>query len=90
MTAKSSSSKNRVGTARVVPDMIFYILTPHRIEAHERSLSEFLADDLLFAIQAGETKIATDEECLYHLEKAYPKYYKYEVRVGRVRRVGKV
>jgi hypothetical protein len=84
LTAKSNSSKNRVRIAATgSPDMVFYILTPHKIEAHENSLREFLADDLLFAIQAGETKIATDEECLSHLEKAYPKYYRYEVRVGK-------
>jgi len=63
--------------------MVFYILTPYKIEAHEQRLRDFLADDLLFAIQAAETKIATDEKCLAVLEKAYPRYHKYEIKVGK-------
>ena len=63
--------------------MVFYILTPYKIEAHEHRQPDFLADDLLCAIQAGETKIATDEECLAVLEKAYPKYHKYEIKIGK-------
>jgi len=84
LTTKLSSASVRAQAERTgSPDMVFYILTPYKIEAHEHSLRDFLADDLLFAIQAGETKIATDEECLSNLEKAYPKYHKYEVRVGK-------
>ena len=63
--------------------MIFYILTPYKIEAHEHELKDFLADDLLFAIQAGDTKIAIDEDHLSILAKAYPKYHKYEITVGK-------
>ena len=65
-------------------NMVFYILTPYKIDAHEHKLRDFLADDLLEAIQLAETKIATDEECLDELQKAYPKYHKYKVILGKV------
>lgn len=63
--------------------MVFYILTPYKIEAYEHELKDFLADDLLFAIQARDTKIAVDEDNLAALVKVYPKYYKYEIIVGK-------
>jgi hypothetical protein len=65
-------------------NMVFYILIPHRIEAFENCLSDFLADDILFAIQDSTSKIATDDICLANLQKEYPNYYKYEIRVGKL------
>ena len=63
--------------------MIFWILTPHKIEAYEKNLSDFYADDLFLAIQSVDAKIATTQECLTYLEQAYPKYHKYKVQVTR-------
>jgi hypothetical protein len=63
--------------------MTFYILTLYKIEAHEHGLNDFIADDLLSAIQAGDTKIAIDEDHFLLLAKAYPKYHKYEITIGR-------
>jgi len=65
------------------PDLTFYILTPFKIEAHEYGLSDFIADDLLCAIQSASALIATDQRCLADLEKAYPKHHKYLIKVGR-------
>lgn len=65
-------------------EIVFYILTPHKIEAHEHSLSDFIADDISFAIQQQGTKIATDETCFDNLKKAYPTYHRYVIRVGKV------
>jgi hypothetical protein len=64
--------------------MVFYILIPHRIEAFENYLSDFLADDILCAIQDSTSKIATDTVCLANLQEEYPNYYKYEIRVGKL------
>jgi hypothetical protein len=61
----------------------FYILSPYKIEAHEHQLQDFIADDLMYAIQSADTKIAVDDDHLSVMEKAYPKYHKYEVIVGR-------
>lgn len=65
-------------------ESVFYILTPFKIEAHEHGLSDFIADDLLDAIQSASTVIATDQRCLLDLEKAYPKHHKYKIKVGRL------
>ena len=67
-----------------LPDMVFYILTPHKIEAFEHCLKDFLADDVLFTIQLDGTKIATDERCLENLQKEYPSYHRYEIKVGKL------
>lgn len=64
--------------------MRFYILTPHKIEAHENCLNEFIADDLMYVIQSSHTKIATDSKHLKMLEKAYPEYHRYEVVIGKL------
>ena len=66
------------------PDLVFYILTPFKIEAHEYGLSDFVADDLLQAIQSSSTLIATDQMCLDNLEKAYPTYHRYQIKVGKL------
>jgi hypothetical protein len=63
--------------------MRFYILSPHKIEAHEHALADFIAEDLMYAIQSAHTKIAVDEEHMRVLEKAYPSYHRYEVIVGK-------
>lgn len=63
--------------------MVFYILTPHKIQAYEDKLSDFIADDLSFAIEQFDTKIATNQEHLSILKKSYPHYHNYEVKVGR-------
>jgi hypothetical protein len=65
-------------------DMVFYILTPYKIEAFEHSLSDFLADDIFQTIQLESTKIATDKVCLQNLQKEYPSYYIYEIKVGKM------
>lgn len=64
--------------------MRFYILTPHKIEAHDSCLTEFVADDLMFAIQSSHSKIATNKKNLEMLEKVYPGYYRYEVVIGKL------
>ncbi len=64
--------------------MVFYILTPYKIEAHEHQLTDFLADDLLLIIEQANTKIATSVEHLNTLQKVYPNYNKYEVKVGKI------
>jgi hypothetical protein len=64
--------------------MVFYILTPHRIEAHEYCLTDFLADDVVLMIQSSGSKIATDEVSFENLRKAYPTYYNYQVKVDKV------
>lgn len=63
--------------------MVFYILSPYRIEAQESCLQDFIADDLLMAIQSIDSKIATDKEGYATLCKAYPSYYKYEIVVRK-------
>jgi len=63
--------------------MVFYILTPYKIEAYEHQLSDFIADDLLSAIESAEAKIATSDVHLCALQKAYPNYIKYIVRVEK-------
>jgi len=63
--------------------MVFHILTPYKIDAYEHQLSDFIADDLLSAIESAETKIATSDAHLCVLQKAYPNYIKYTVRVER-------
>lgn len=63
--------------------MRFYILSPYKIDAHERELQDFICDDLMYALQSADTKIAVDDEHLKVMEKVYPKYHKYEVIVGR-------
>jgi hypothetical protein len=65
-------------------DMVFYLLTPHKIEAFEHNLSDFLADDVMQTIQLESTKIATDLACLQNLQKEYPSYYGYEIKVGKL------
>jgi hypothetical protein len=62
----------------------FYILTPYKIDAFDNHLPEFIADDLMYAIQAGQTKIATDEKILEQMEKEYPHYHMYEVTIGKL------
>lgn len=64
--------------------MVFYILTPYKIEAHENCLCDFLADDLMAVIEQADTKIATSQEHLCALQKAYPDYNKYEIKVGKI------
>jgi hypothetical protein len=64
--------------------MVFWIFTPYKIEAYEFDLSDFYADDLTSAMQSAETKIATTQECLAHLEMVYPKYHKYRIEVGKL------
>jgi hypothetical protein len=64
--------------------MVFYILTPYKIEAHEHQLCDFLADDLLSIIEQADTKIATNLENLCALQKVYPNYNKYEIKVGKI------
>ena len=64
--------------------MVFYILAPHRIEAIEHGLVDFLADDVMFAIQSAEVKIATDTLSLDNLNKAYPTYYQYKIKVDKL------
>lgn len=61
--------------------MVFYILTPHKIQAYEHNLDEFIADDLLEVIPNANTKIATDVDNLCALRKAYPTYRWYEVHI---------
>jgi hypothetical protein len=63
--------------------MVFYLLTPRKIEAHEYQLYDFLADDLLYLIQSPSTKIATDKKSLDHLKEQYPRYHKYKVEIGK-------
>lgn len=63
--------------------MVFYILSPYKIEAQESCLQDFIADDLLMAIQSKDSKIATDEEGYVALCEAYPSYYKYEIAVRK-------
>lgn len=63
--------------------MVFYILTPYKIDAHEHDLSDFLADDLLAVIERADTKIATSEDHLELLQKAYPNYHRYEIKVQK-------
>jgi hypothetical protein len=64
--------------------MTFWILTPHKIEAHEHNLSDFLADDIIGAIKLASTKIATDKVCLENLQRQYPSYHRYEIRIGKL------
>lgn len=64
--------------------MIFWILTPHKIEAHEHNLSDFIVDDIMYAIQLAETKIATDKVCLENLQRQYSSYHRYEISVGKL------
>jgi hypothetical protein len=64
--------------------MVFWILTPHKIEAHSSNLSDFIADDLLCSIQLSSTKIATDKICLENLQKQYPSYHRYEISIGKL------
>lgn len=63
--------------------MVFYILCPRKIEAQEHCLQDFIADDLLIAIQSKDSKIATDEEGFMALSKEYPSYYRYEIVVRK-------
>jgi len=65
--------------------MVFWILTPHKIEAaHANNQSDFLPDDIMYAIQSATTKIATDKVCLDNLQKQYPSYHRYEISVGEL------
>jgi hypothetical protein len=64
--------------------MTFYILTPHKIEAVNDNLSDFIADDLMLAIQKASTKIATDRFYLEVLQREYPTYHKYEIKIGEI------
>jgi hypothetical protein len=63
--------------------MVFFILSPYKIEALEHQLTDFLADDVVHTIQLELTKIATDDTCLKNLEKQYPTYHKYKITVGK-------
>jgi hypothetical protein len=63
--------------------MVFYILSLHKIEALEYKLDDFLADDLVQAIQSGNTKIANTDEIFNELKRSYPTYYKYVVSMER-------
>jgi len=72
------------GSPISLPGMVFYILTPYKIEAFEHHLPDFLADDVKFTIELEGTKIATDEACLENLQKEYPSYYRYEIKVGKI------
>lgn len=64
--------------------MVFYIITPYKIEAFEHNLPDFLADDVKFTIELDGVKIATDELCLKNLQKEYPSYYQYKINVGKI------
>jgi len=64
--------------------MVFYLLTPHKIEAFEYNLLDFLADDIQLTIQLEDTKIAIDEVCLQNLQQQYPLYHRYEIKVGKI------
>ena len=65
--------------------MIFYILTPYKIEAYTYGLQgDFLADDLLAVIQAEDTKIVSNKDDLSILERSYPKFHKYEIKIGKL------
>lgn len=62
--------------------MYFFILSPYKIEALEFNQADFMADDLLSAIESGETVIATTEQGFYLLREANPHltyYYKIAV-----------
>lgn len=82
MTSKRRSASVRLPPGRV-GQMRFYILTPHKIDAHEHDLAEFIVDDLLEAMQSDRNKIAVDDDHLDLMENVYPGYHKYEVIVGR-------
>jgi hypothetical protein len=64
--------------------MTFYLLTSHKIEAFEYNLLDFLADDVLSAIQLEDTKIAIDDVCLKNLQQQYPLYHRYEIKVAKI------
>ena len=68
----------------IVSTQTFYILMPHKLEAYDNDLPDFLADDLMLAMQLKTTLIATDKTCLDNLQEAYPNYYRYEIRVGKL------
>jgi hypothetical protein len=67
-----------------VSNITFYILSPLKIEAYEHNQLDFIADDVMYAIQMKDTKIATDRISLENLKKEYPNYNKYEVKVGKI------
>lgn len=79
MTAKTrTATLSRKGNS-----MRFYILSPYKLDALEHHLEDFISEDLMYILQSANTKIAVDESHLKAMERAYPKYYKYEVIVGR-------
>jgi len=65
-------------------EQIFYILSPHKIEAIEYDLPDFLPDDIRTAIELDNNKTATDEVCLDNLKREYPKYHTYRIRVDKL------
>lgn len=79
MTTKSGSVRVDSLPAR---EMCFYILSPFRIEAYENNQDDFIADDLIFAIQSRDTFIATSNEQLSLLEEVYPQHHVYTVKIG--------
>lgn len=81
MTTKSSTI--RVDPL-IVREMCFYILSPFRIEAYENKQDDFIADDLLFAVQSRDTVLATSNEQLSLLIEAYPKHHVYRVKIGKI------
>ena len=68
--------------------MYFYILSPYVIEALEYNQTDFVSDDLLAAIQSGETLVATTEDHFNLLKMSNPKHvFYYRVGVERVNKI---
>ncbi|MFA5758028.1 MAG: hypothetical protein WC942_01425 [Clostridia bacterium] len=63
--------------------MCFWILSPYKIESYEDSISDFIADDLLHAIQCSSSIIATSQDSLDKLQQQFPKYHKYIITLGK-------
>ena len=82
LTTESSSDMFKI-QAESKASMVFHILTPYKIEAYEHQLPDFIADDLLSAIESDKTKIAISDAHLCALQKVYPNYIKYTIRVHR-------
>lgn len=64
--------------------MIFYVFVPDEINALKHSESDFISDDLLFAIQSQQSKIATTPEMFDVFCRDYPEYYRYAVKVRKI------
>jgi hypothetical protein len=63
--------------------MVVYILSPEKIDSIENHLPDFIVDDLIIAIKSSKTKIASSFDRFISLQNEFPKYYKYQVQVGR-------